>query len=263
MFGLAMKLKINQLWRLFGTGLSFTVFGLGGLIIGGLLLPMVRVIVRDSERRQVVARNIIGRSFGFFAWLMKSLGVLSYEIKGAWRGLPAGNCLIVANHPTLIDVVFLISLFPQADCVIKSALWRNPVTRGAATAANYIPNDGGADVVEKCTARLREGATLILFPEGTRTLPGRPLRLKVGAAAIAAQANARLLPVVIRCEPLTLYKNDKWYNTPPRKPHFSFEVLPLLELQDLVPADLGQRQQRRSLNQALTALFEQHLGSGI
>lgn len=258
-----MNQKINQLWRLFGTGLSFTVFGLGGLLIGGLLLPMVLVAVRDSIRRQEVARNVVGRSFGAFVWLMSSMGVLSYEIRGAWREPPTGNCLIVANHPTLIDVVFLISMFPQADCVIKSALWRNPFTRGALTAANYIPNDGGADVIEKCTARLRGGATLILFPEGTRTLPGQRLRLKMGAAAIAARAKARLLPVVIRCDPLTLYKNDRWYNTPPQKPHFRFEILSPLELRDVVPGDVGLRQQQRTLNETLTALFEQQLASGI
>jgi 1-acyl-sn-glycerol-3-phosphate acyltransferase len=258
-----LRQKFNQLWRLFGTGLSFSVFGLGGLFIGVLLFPMVLIMYRGPAKRQTVARDVIGKSFGAFVWLMKSLGVLSYEIRGRRCAVPAPNCLIIANHPTLIDVVFLISMFPYADCVIKSALWHNPFTRGALTAANYIPNDGGADVIEKCTARLRDGATLILFPEGTRTRPNSPMQFKMGAAAIAVRANAQLLPVVISCEPLTLYKNDPWYNIPVRKPHFRFEILHSVLIEDLVPHEAGQRLKQRSLNQALTQLFRNHLGTAI
>lgn len=258
-----MRQKINKLWRLFGTGLSFSAFGLGGLVIGFLVFPLVLIIIQDPIRRQAAARRIVGKSFGAFVWLMKTLGVLSYEITGSRQAVPAGNCLIIANHPTLIDAVFLMSLFPYADCVIKSAIWRNPFTRGVATAANYIPNDGGAELIEKCTTRLRDGAILILFPEGTRTTPGSPLQLKIGAAAIAVRAHAQLLPIIITCQPLTLYKNDAWYNTPLRKPHFRFEVLPPLALDDLIPPELGQRQRQRSLNRALTSLFQERLASAI
>ena len=201
-------IRIGQLWRLCGTAVSFTVFGLGGLFLGLLAFPALMLFVRQTRRRQALARSMIARSFSAFIWLMKSLGVLSYEINGDPRKAPKQNCLIIANHPTLIDVVFLIALFPQSDCVIKSALWRNPFTRGAVSAANYISNDGGPDVIERCVARLRGGSALVLFPEGTRTEPHAKPVFKLGAAAVAVRASSTLQPVLIRCDPLTLYKND-------------------------------------------------------
>jgi 1-acyl-sn-glycerol-3-phosphate acyltransferase len=250
---------IDYAWRLFGTGLSFSVFGLGGLFLGIVLFPTLLVVIRDERRRQIVARGIIGKSFSAFVWMMKSLGVLSYEITGSTQSKFPGNCLIVANHPTLIDVVFLVSLFPQADCVVKSALWRNPFTRGAVSAANYISNDDGPEVIEQCVRKLRDGAALILFPEGTRTVPNVEIDFRMGAAAIAVRANSTVLPVVITCHPTTLYKNDAWYNIPVRKPAFRFEILPVERVENLVPGGAGLRVKRRILNQSLMLMFKKHL----
>jgi hypothetical protein len=44
--------------------------------------------------------------------------------------------MIIANHPSLIDVVFLIGLVRQANCVVKQSLWENPFTRGPVRAPN-------------------------------------------------------------------------------------------------------------------------------
>ena len=252
-------IKIGQLWRLGGTAVSFTVFGLGGLFLGLLAFPALMLFVRQPRRRQALARRMIAGSFSGFIWLMKSLGVLSYEINGDPKKAPKQNCLIIANHPTLIDVVFLIALFPQSDCVIKSALWRNPFTRGAVSAANYISNDGGPDVIERCVARLRGGSALVLFPEGTRTEPHAKPVFKLGAAAVAVRASSTLQPVLIRCDPLTLYKNDAWYNTPTRKPFFRFEILPSKQVNDLASADVSKRKQQRDLNGALERCFRDRL----
>lgn len=253
--------RIGQFWRLFGTGVSFTVFGLGGLILGLLLFPALLLLVPQRARRQRMARRTIANCFSAFVWLMKSLGVLTYEIIGDPRAAPTRNCLIVANHPTLIDVVFLIALFPHADCVIKSALWRNPFTRGAVSAANYISNDDGTKVIEKCVDRLLGGSSLILFPEGTRTEPQAEPMFKLGAAAVAVRAGALLQPVLIRCEPITLYKGDAWYNTPARKPFFRLEILAPLELDELAPGESGPRQQKRDLNAALEQFFRERLAA--
>jgi 1-acyl-sn-glycerol-3-phosphate acyltransferase len=244
---------LNYIWRLVGTGLGFTVFGLGALVLGLLVFPVLRLVTPDPLRRQRRARRMIGALFWVFIRIMKALGLMSYEIHGR-RALPAGgNCLVVANHPTLIDVVFLIALFPQADCVVKAALWRNPFTRHVLLAANHIPNDD--DLVEHCVRRLRAGGSLILFPEGTRTRRDRKLRFKAGAAAVAERADSRLLPVLIDCAPLTLGKGEPWYAIPPRKPAFRLEILDPVTVDSLIGADGSARVRKRLLNAELKAFF--------
>ena len=79
---------------------------------------------------------------------------MTYQIEGGER-LQRDGLLVLANHPTLIDVVCLISLLPNADCVVKRAVARNPFMRGPVRAAGYISNDDGAGLVDDCVAAAR------------------------------------------------------------------------------------------------------------
>lgn len=246
-------------WRLFGTALSFTVFGLGGLILGVLVFPMLFLVLRDVEKRQRFARTLIGAGFGLFVRMMRLLGVLSWEIHGGDRLHGNTHTLIVANHPSLIDVVFLVSFFPQAECVIKRAVTRNWFMRGTVGAANYISNSEPEALLHACTESLRAGSNLILFPEGTRTVEGQPLSFKPGAAAIAVRASAHVLPIVIQCVPPTLRKGEPWYHIPRVKPHWTFEVHPPIEARADVLEDDEMRMAARELNQALLTFYEREM----
>ena len=92
-----------------------------------------------------------------FIGLMHRLGGLTYEFRGRER-LGRPGQLILANHPSLIDVVFLLAFMPGAGCVVKAGLWRNPLTRGAVTLAEFIPNDSTADMIEAAAARCTKGS---------------------------------------------------------------------------------------------------------
>ena len=218
-----MRERIDHAWRVAGTGLSFLAFGLGGLFLGLCVLPPMLWLVRDPERRRRWARRIVQRSFAAHVELMRRLGVMTYEIRGRER-LARDGLLVLANHPTLIDVVLLVSLLPNADCVVKSAVARNPFMRGPVRAAGYVSNDDGAGLVEDCIAAVRAGGALVIFPEGTRTTPGQPLRLQRGAANIAVRGALDITPVRITCAPPTLGKGDKWYRVPPTRFHMVIDV---------------------------------------
>ena len=214
---------LDRLWRVFGTGLSFTVFGVGGLVLRLLVFPLLQIGVRDPARRRALVRLAVQRSFAAFIEMMRFLGVLRYEIHGRER-LQREGLLVLANHPTLLDVVFLVSLIPNADCIVKSALLRNPFMRGPVLAAGYVFNDSGSGLVEDCVAAVRRGGNLVIFPEGTRTRRGEPLRLQRGAAHVALRGGFDVTPVRIRCVPMSLGKGEKWYSVPPRRMHFSLHV---------------------------------------
>ncbi|MDG2525348.1 lysophospholipid acyltransferase family protein [Stenotrophomonas sp. HITSZ_GD] len=233
--------RLDHAWRVFGTGLSFLAFGLGGLALRLCVFPLLQLGVRDRTRRRAQARRWIQRSFASHVWLMHALGLLTYEVRGRERLQRRGQ-LILANHPTLIDVVFLISLLPDADCVVKVGVARNPFMRGPVRAAGYIANDEGAGLVEDCIAAVRRGGNLVIFPEGTRSEPGRPLRLQRGAANIAVRGRLDITPVRISCHPPTLGKGQKWYRVPSRRFHMLIEVgddLPIAPFVDAIAASPG------------------------
>jgi 1-acyl-sn-glycerol-3-phosphate acyltransferase len=210
-------------WRLFVTGLSFFLFGLGALVVGAVLLPLVRIVPAERTRKRARARAVMRGSLRLFVAQMSGSGGMTYEFRDLDRlGRPAQ--LIIANHPSLIDVVFLLAFTRGAGCVVKQGLWRNPFTRAAVSLAEYITNDPTPVMMEAAAAALQENQTLIMFPEGTRTTPGGSFVFHRGAASIALRAARVITPVYIRCEPTTLTKAEPWYRIPPRRVHFSLHV---------------------------------------
>ena len=220
----------GRLWRIAATAIAFGCFGIGGLLLGVVVFPLLRLTVRSAERRGRWARALIGWVFRLFVRWMRFLGLITYEWRGIER-LQRRGLLVLANHPTLIDVVFLIGHVPDALCVVKSTLANHPSTRGPVLATGYICNNSGADLLQACVDKLRAGGNLIIFPEGTRTRPGQPLKMQRGAAQIALRGGLAITPVHIRCEPLGLFKGQPWWQVAERPLHFSLEVA-----DDLSPA---------------------------
>ncbi|AOY96788.1 1-acyl-sn-glycerol-3-phosphate acyltransferase [Cupriavidus sp. USMAA2-4] len=251
--------RIDRAWRVCATGVCFSTFGLGGLLLRIVVFPLMALLPGPDLRRQRACKQLVHHAFRLFLLLMRGLGVLRYEIRHAER-LRRSGLLIVANHPSLIDVVFLIALTRRADCVVKAGLARNPFTRGPVLATGYVCNDAGAAMVDDCIASLRAGNNLVIFPEGTRTVPGAPMRLQRGAANIAVRGGFALTPVVIRCEPPTLAKGEKWYAVPLRRPRFVIEVKDDIDPAACLAAGVDDALAVRQLTQALSEYFSREVG---
>ncbi len=255
----------NRATRRIGTGVAFATFGIGGVLLSLTLFPALRLASRD----RAVARRRINRALravmALFIWFMKRLGLMTYTLHGLER-LAAPGRLIVANHPTLIDVVFMLSLIPAAGVVVKQALWRNPALRWPVAWAGYIPNSDGPALIEDCGRVLRGGRSLLVFPEGTRSVPGEPLALKRGAAQIALASHADILPVTIVCDTPFLTKDSVWYRVPVRRPHYTILVGEPIAASEYaesgVPHATAARRLTARLAQYFTRNIESVLGHG-
>jgi len=218
-----MPASLSRAWRIPATALAFACFGVGGVLLGLIAFPLQRLVIRDPRRRVRCARALVRYAFAGFIRLLWALRIITFEICGRER-LDRQGLLIIANHPTLIDVVFLVSLVRNADCIVRAGLARNPFTRGPVRATGYICNDGGPELVDAAVASLQAGNNLVIFPEGTRSRPGEPLQMQRGAAQIAVRAARPVTPVTLRCEPLGLTKGRPWWRCNDRPMHFTIEV---------------------------------------
>lgn len=212
--------------RVLATATSFTVFGVGGFLLATTVFPLLLVAIRNPERRQAAAQGLVCRSFGGFVLLLRWMDVASVEVRGAERLAAASGAVIIANHPTLLDVVIILAMMKRCQCVVKQSLLRNPFLGGVVRATGYIRNGEDAEnVVREAARQLRSGASIVIFPEGTRTAPRQVLGpLQRGAANIAIEADAPLIPVVVRCNHDTLKKGSKWYDVPASRIDYVLEV---------------------------------------
>lgn len=211
-------------FRALRTGLALATFGIGALIVAGIGFPLLRLLGGGPEMRDRRAQHLVHLSFRLFVWYMTALGLIRVSYEGIDRLRGESPALVIANHPTLIDVVLIIAAMPQADCVVKRAAWQNRFLRGIVAGTGYISNSDGAAFVASCVERLRRGRWLLVFPEGTRSPRGGLGAFRRGVAHVAFGSGCDIVPVVVTCDPPTLMKDQRWYAVPDRRVELTVRV---------------------------------------
>jgi 1-acyl-sn-glycerol-3-phosphate acyltransferase len=252
-------LSLGRSWRLVVTGACFLLFSVGGLALSLTLFPLVLLVSADARQGQRRVRWLICAFFRALVAVLRATGVMRLEARGVEQLREAGAVLVLANHPSYIDVVVLLSLMPQATCVVKSDLWRNPFFAGVVSAAGYVRNASPEEVIAQCERALGAGQAVIVFPEGTRTRPNAPLKFLRGAAHIALKSGRPIVPVLLQCDPPTLAKGSRWYDIPACPFRFGLTVRAELCASEL--ADLCQPPviAARRLTHALESYFSKEL----
>jgi 1-acyl-sn-glycerol-3-phosphate acyltransferase len=189
---------------------SFFIFGLGTLLLVTVIFPGLRLRVHPQERFRAQARRFVSLSFRFFTKFMERLGIVKLEVEDREFFRRLTSKIIVANHPSLLDVVMLISLIPNADCIVRGAL-AHTIVRGVIRQL-YIPNSlDFEDLMAACINSLNQGNNIIFFPEGTRTPRTGEIILKKGASRLALRSGRSVIPVYIGGnDKYGLGKRDPW-----------------------------------------------------
>jgi 1-acyl-sn-glycerol-3-phosphate acyltransferase len=191
---------------------SWVVFGLGSFV---LTLPCAVVFVAlGRARARPLVRAVIRWFFSRWIDWLRVAGL----VRVTWHGLEpvAGRpAVCVANHPGLLDAVFLLARLPDAVCVFKRAMLRNPFLAPAAVLGGHPVCDTGPDFVRAAVRQIARGCSLLIFPEGTRTAADATLNpLLPGFALIAARAGAPVQVIVIRSSRDLLPRGRPWWHVP-------------------------------------------------
>jgi 1-acyl-sn-glycerol-3-phosphate acyltransferase len=250
---------IDRGWRVIATGLAFSVFFGGGALAALTVLPLVaRLKIRGTTGRRN-AQRFVQSLFRAFVVLLQALGILRLQVFGAERLANSHGHLVIANHPTLLDVVFLMAFIPRAQCIVKHELWHHRYLGGVVRLCGYIPNNlEPAALLDACKTSIDSGDNLIIFPEGTRSRPGEAMRFHRGFANIALLSEARIQLVTILCKPIMLLKGDPWWRVPPRRAQFTVTVGDSLDSKAIL------REQSRSIAaRALVRHIESYYGEQL
>jgi len=110
--------------------------------------------------------------------------------------------IIIPNHQSLLDIVFFNMLRHRLRWVSKAEIFRVPVVGWEMRMVKYIELIRGNKssvirMMEKCVESLQDGISVVIFPEGTRSLTGAIGKFKTGAFQLAVKTDKPLLPVLI------------------------------------------------------------------
>jgi 1-acyl-sn-glycerol-3-phosphate acyltransferase len=205
---------------------TLLVFGVVGLALH--LCCLIGAWVPPTRRTELFFQRLIHQFFATLVAWFEFTRVCRIDYRG-WTPLTRRGLVIAANHPGLLDAVYLIARVPEAVCIFKGSIRRNPVF-GAARGAGYLANDGGLGLVREASAKVAAGATLVVFPEGTRTMPGENLgSFRPGFAAIARRAGVPVQLVRIACDSNLLTKGRAWWKLPRLPARVTIAAGPVLD----------------------------------
>jgi 1-acyl-sn-glycerol-3-phosphate acyltransferase len=220
--------RIDFLWRLFVTPLAYIIFGIGSFLMVLTIFPPIVLSTSCRHKRSARVRAAIRYSFKFFLSFLEFLGIVKIETRGLDHLQNMEGKLVVCNHPSLLDVVIIMTHLQNIQCVVNNKLWTNPFIGLIVRLAGYIRNDLDPQTfLEDTQQMLMRGENIIIFPEGTRTVPGQELKMSRGVANLALQAKAGIQALTLNCSPVWLIKGSKWYEIPSRRPRFILKAGPL------------------------------------
>jgi 1-acyl-sn-glycerol-3-phosphate acyltransferase len=204
--------------RVFAKWFSFFIFGLSTLILGIIVFPVMCLVFHPRERFKKYGRRFVSGFFRFFVSLMHFIGIVNLETDNRENYRHLSSKIIVANHPSILDVVMLISLIPNADCIVNTDLNRNFIVKGVVRQIYILNSLDLDDILQACAESLKQGNCLIIFPEGTRTPRYGKAILKKGAARVSLYSGCNILPVHIGgTDKYGLGKKDPWTGFNPRE----------------------------------------------
>ena len=186
---------------------SNAVWWLGSLVVAAFTLPF------DPQRRVLHLYTCL--------WGYHYVGALPLW-NTSWTGrekVPKRATVLVANHQSWGDILVLFGLFKHYKWVSKSIVFRVPFIGWNMTLNRYVALKRGdpesiAVMLDRCRDHLRNGSSVMMFPEGSRSKDGRIRSFKHGAFSLAQELDVPIVPIVIDGSLKALPKHGLVMRTP-------------------------------------------------
>lgn len=171
---------------------------LAALVI--VVIPYFALVFCAAPFPRHVRWQVIAGWPRFALWLARHLLRIDYEVRGR-EHIPADPCVILSKHQSAWETIAYTSIFPPHVYVIKrELLWLPFLGWGLALMSPIAINRADRKramqrLIELGGERLKQGFSIMVYPEGTRIAVGRRGIYKLGGAVIAVQNGAKVLPV--------------------------------------------------------------------
>lgn len=179
-----------------------TVTGNLFLVIGSVILGTLSILLGWVPPRG----NWVFAFAKIWSFLLLRASWLEVQVRREGGIEPGTSYIYLANHQSLFDIPVLLSTVPgQVRMMAKRSLFRIPIFGWALSAGGFIPIDRGDRSTatarrsfSSATERLRRGISILLFPEGTRSLDDTLLPFQRGGFLLALKLGLPIVPVGIR-----------------------------------------------------------------
>jgi len=160
----------NPLWVLYEYWVMVTGLGVFALLcLGSVPLFGLMYLLLPRSRHKRAVRGAISVAFRAYLLALRWFCAIRCDTRELDGLRLEGPMIVIANHPSLLDVVILLSRLPNGTCIMKASVLQNPLYGIAARMAGYVSNASAEEMFESSRAELMQGSHFIIFPEGGRS----------------------------------------------------------------------------------------------
>ena len=210
-------------------GALFLVFFFGSPLIALTIFPVLRLISANREDYRRRCTTLLQRGMRLILRTSRFVEVIDCE--GA--ALPAGvdatkPYVMICNHPSFVDMIVVLGSIEDLTCVTKGSWSRHWALGRLLRSTHYLPGPGSGlpeseQMLDTMVAHLRAGHSLLVFPEGQRSMANQLRRFRRGAVEAATRANVPIVPLFLAMDRPYLTKSVPLWRPPSPPPIYSFE----------------------------------------
>ena len=164
-----------------------------------IIVAVVTIIVSPFDRKGMIT-HYLSKYFGGGILLIAGVKV---ETEGLEKLNASDNYIFISNHLSYFDIPILMKAIPNnVRFIYKDSLTKIPILGWGMYLGKYIPinRDNVREAMKslkKAAVRIQNGISVVIFPEGTRSMDGSPGEFKRGMFVMADEAKVPLVPTTI------------------------------------------------------------------
>ncbi len=193
------------------TGFVISAFAFCYFVAGCILLTIMGFIFAKlnpfkKEKSKLVYHVILSK---FCKSLMYIMANVKKKIINPGHEDFRKPAIIICNHQSFLDILSVVMLEPKLILFTNKWVWNSPFFGGVVRMADYYPVAQGAQPsIELLTEKINQGYSILVFPEGTRSVDGTMKRFHKGAFYLAQELDVDILPIMIHGTGYTMTKGD-------------------------------------------------------
>ncbi len=172
-----------------------------------LFVAIGRLFVRldVKEKGKLIYHTMLAKACWFLMYVMGNVKKKIINPQNENFSKPA---IIICNHQSSLDIVPLIMLHPKILMFTNNKKWNAPFFGPVIRMADYFPAEEVDMNMGRVLDRIKQGYSVVIFPEGTRSEDGVVGRFHKGAFYLAEKLGADILPIMIHGTNYALTKKD-------------------------------------------------------
>ena len=177
------------------SSISFTCYGLGGLILGLFGITFMKLIPISAKIKMNWFHRVLSK---FVKYVLLSFPFFKLNVINSSNENFKKQSVIIANHNSFLDTLLIGMLHPKIIFLVNDWVYNSPFFGKIVKLAGFYPVSSGIENgVDHLQKKIEQGYSLVVFPEGTRSYTNKVKRFHKGAFFLADKFKLDVLPIIL------------------------------------------------------------------